>query len=290
MKLTHTILCAALASGAYCAAPARCEAQTPAPGAYEDGTLLQASGPAVYVVVLGQRRWINSAQAFTSMGFDWNAITHVPDAALNAVPLGAPVARIADLYPEDTLLKSADRPHVYVIHGGRRQHVANEATFNALHLDWGRVRTVPRALLERIPEGPPIAVESAPAPAPGPSGAALVGARGLVFRPGATPPSLGVNAPHGATAWAVTLAASAGPSPALDALARDARTQHVVVNVGDAGCTPAVGGRYPRTVPGGGSAQVATVLFNSRADAQGFADAMVHTPLRVGRVRVMCAD
>ncbi len=286
MKLAHSILCAALASGAYYAAPARCDAQTPAPGAYEDGTLLQASGPAVYVVVLGQRRWINSAEAFTSMGFDWNAITHVPDAALNAVPQGAPVARIADLYPEDTLLKSPDRPHVYIIHGGRRQHVANEATFNALHLDWGRVRTVPRAFLERIPEGPPIAVEGAPAP----TGAALVGAQGLIFRPGVTPPSLGVDGSHGATMWAVTLAASAGPSPALDALARDARARHVVVGVGDASCTPAVGGRYPRTVPGGGSAQVATVLFNSRADAQGFAAAMVHAPLRVGRVRVMCAD
>ena len=117
----------------------------------------------------------------------------------------------------------------------------------------------------------------------------LVGVRALAFRAGAHPP-VGANGAHGATVWAITLAASAGPSPELTALFQQTQTAHLAASVGGLTCTPAVGDAYPCTIPTGDGAQALTVTFRTERDARRFAAALTETPLRVGRVRVMCAD
>lgn len=140
------------------------------------------------------------------------------------------------------------------------------------------------------PEAPPSpdaatttdAVVAEPAPP-------LVGLRALTFRAGARPPR-GAAGTHGATVWAVTLAASAGPSPDLTALFQQAQAAHLAAVVGDLSCSPAVGGDYPSAVPSGDGAQALTVTFRSERDARQFAAALTEAPLRVGRVRSMCAD
>jgi hypothetical protein len=126
-------------------------------------------------------------------------------------------------------------------------------------------------------------VAAAPAAPP------LVGAHTIAFRAGPRPP-VGVLLPHGATGWAVTLAASAGPSPELTALFASAQGAHLAASVGDVACTPAVGGAYPATMPTGDGAQALTVTFRSERDARRFAAALTEAPLRIGRARVMCAD
>ena len=134
-------------------------------------------------------------------------------------------------------------------------------------------------------EGASVAADAgAPAAAP-----PLVGVHTLAFRPGAPPP-VGVNGAHGATVWAVTLSASAGPSAELSALFQQTQAAHLASSVGELNCTPAVGEAYPSTVPTGDGAQVLTVTFRSERDARRFAAALTETPLRTGRVRVMCAD
>ena len=141
----------------------------------------------------------------------------------------------------------------------------------------------PAPAVEPTPAAP-TPVEVAP-PAPPP----LVGLRTLTLRPGAPPP-VGAYAAHGATVWAVTLAASAGPSPELTALFAQTQAAHLAASVGDLGCTPAVGEAYPGTIPNGEGAQIVTVTFRSERDARRFAAALTEAPLRTGRVRVMCAD
>ena len=128
-----------------------------------------------------------------------------------------------------------------------------------------------------------VTVEPSPAPP-------LLGASSLAFRPGATPPSLGVHGAHGSTRWAVTVAGAAGASPALSALMEQATALHVPMSLGEANCSPAVGDAYPPSLPANGGAMVATVVFDSERAARAFAAAMTEAPLRVGRVRVMCAD
>jgi nucleoid-associated protein YgaU len=146
------------------------------------------------------------------------------------------------------------------------------------------------ALPDAPPEAPPSPDAAAPTDAvvaePAPP---LVGLRALTFRAGARPPR-GAAGTHGATVWAVTLAASAGPSPDLTALFQQAQAAHLAAGVGDLSCSPAVGGDYPSAVPSGDGAQALTVTFRSERDARQFAAALTEAPLRVGRVRFMCAD
>ncbi|MEZ4406271.1 MAG: hypothetical protein R3A52_07340 [Polyangiales bacterium] len=117
----------------------------------------------------------------------------------------------------------------------------------------------------------------------------LVGASSLAFRPGAAPPSRGVNGAHGSTRWAVTVAGSAAASPALSSLMEQATALHITMSLGEARCSPAVGDAYPPSLDAS-DAMVATVVFDSERAARAFAAAMTEAPLRVGRVRVMCAD
>jgi hypothetical protein len=124
--------------------------------AYEDGTLLKGSTATCYVMVNGYRRGIVSAEVFLGMGFTWGAVRTISDAEVATIPQGPDVRGYADLYAEDALLKGPSRPHVYIIRGGRRHHVASPEVFNAMGLDWSAIRTIPDGFLALIPEGPAI--------------------------------------------------------------------------------------------------------------------------------------
>lgn len=58
---------------------------------YPDGTLLKGSGPEIYVIEAGRRRWIACCITFDAKGYDWNKINFISDQDLNAIPLGEPM-------------------------------------------------------------------------------------------------------------------------------------------------------------------------------------------------------
>jgi hypothetical protein len=60
-----------------------------------DGTLLQGSGPKVYVMTSGQRHWIPDPATFNASGYQWSAIKRVADADLTAIPEGVAVVESA---------------------------------------------------------------------------------------------------------------------------------------------------------------------------------------------------
>ena len=62
---------------------------------WTDGTLLQGSGPQVYVMQSSQRHWIPDPATFTALGYQWSAIKHIADADLTAIPEGAAMAEAA---------------------------------------------------------------------------------------------------------------------------------------------------------------------------------------------------
>ena len=53
-----------------------------------DGTLLQGSGPQIYVMAGCQRRYIPDPETFNALGYSWSAVVHVSDADLNAIAQG----------------------------------------------------------------------------------------------------------------------------------------------------------------------------------------------------------
>ncbi|MBK8997979.1 MAG: hypothetical protein IPM35_19825 [Myxococcales bacterium] len=58
-------------------------------------------------------------------------------------------------FSEGSLIKGSG-PEVFLIENGQRRHVPDPATFDAMGLDWGKVRTVSDEELSRVPQGEPL--------------------------------------------------------------------------------------------------------------------------------------
>ncbi len=57
----------------------------------QEGMALKGTGDRVYLYSGGQRRWISSLDAFVARGLTWSQVHYVSDAALQAIPEGAPL-------------------------------------------------------------------------------------------------------------------------------------------------------------------------------------------------------
>jgi hypothetical protein len=68
--------------------------------AFPDGSLIKGSGPAIYVMKVGQRCLIPNPQTFDIDGYSWAAVLQIPDAQLSAIPVGPDVpAYTTFIYP-----------------------------------------------------------------------------------------------------------------------------------------------------------------------------------------------
>ncbi|MFN0074269.1 MAG: hypothetical protein ACKVVP_22540 [Chloroflexota bacterium] len=100
---------AALAVGLFCAllgltplgariASARFQQFSPdACPALDDGTLVQASGPEIYLIQHGVLRWIPNLDTLRALGFDGGAVELLADACLRDYPAGEPFASASSL-------------------------------------------------------------------------------------------------------------------------------------------------------------------------------------------------
>src|SRR5947199_5373759 len=67
-----------------------------------DGTLLQGSGPQVYVMAGCQRHWIPDPDTFNAHGYHWDAIQHVSDTDLTAIAEGVQIPSSKNVDPTKT--------------------------------------------------------------------------------------------------------------------------------------------------------------------------------------------
>ena len=81
---------------------------------WTDGTLLQGSGPQVYVMQSAQRHWIPDPATFTALGYQWSAINHIADADLTAIPEGAAMAEAAAPAANPALDQITQLPSAYL--------------------------------------------------------------------------------------------------------------------------------------------------------------------------------
>jgi len=112
-----------------------------------DGTLLQGSGPAVYVMTACQRHLIPDPATFNAHGYNWSAIHHVSDTDLTAIPEGAPLP-----HPDGTLLK-ASGPEVDRMEGGQRRWIPDPPTFTCMGLSGSAIQTISDSEWNQIPKG-----------------------------------------------------------------------------------------------------------------------------------------
>ena len=124
-----------------------------------DGTLLRGSGPEVFVISGGARRWVPDPPTLLCIG-DWGSVLALPDAFLARIPRGPDLPSRAD----GTLLRGSG-PKVFVMERCRRRWVPDPDTLNTLGGP-AAVRAVSDADLALVTEGFPLpsAVPTLPLP------------------------------------------------------------------------------------------------------------------------------
>jgi N-acetylmuramoyl-L-alanine amidase len=122
------------------------------------GNLLKGSGPAVYVMQGGARRWITGAAVMSSCGYGWDAIYGLPDSLLFAIPethslYGPPCPHFS---PPDGALIKGSRPNIYLVQRGIKRRIPNALTFEANGQHWGNVDVIADSNLLNVPTGEPV--------------------------------------------------------------------------------------------------------------------------------------
>ena len=77
---------------------------------HPEGSLLKGSGPEVYLIELGKRRWVPSPQIFEGSGFGWKYILQVDDDDLDDYDLGDNLTLTEpNRYPETTITNGPEQ-------------------------------------------------------------------------------------------------------------------------------------------------------------------------------------
>ena len=80
---------------------------------YPEGSLLKGSGPSVYLIELGKRRWIPSPAIFNGNNFGWKYILEIDDDDLDDYDLGANLTlNESNRYPETVITSGPDEGEV----------------------------------------------------------------------------------------------------------------------------------------------------------------------------------
>lgn len=136
---------------------------------FPSGALIAGSGPKVYLVSSGLKRWIPNGQTFEANGFSWGKIMHVEDSVLDALPDGNDLPSVL---AGGNLIASPGRPEVYVMESGKRRHVTSRAAMSACAWSFADIRPVSVARMNQVVEGE--SISDAPCPRLSPTNGSLV--------------------------------------------------------------------------------------------------------------------
>jgi hypothetical protein len=108
--------------------------------------LVKGSGPEVFAIQNGQRRWITDAKTFSTYGFRYSEVKQIYDTEINNYREGQPISQ------NGTLLKGS-AADIYIVLDGTRRRVSPQV-FNKHQFRQQDVNFVSDSHLLSIPEGP----------------------------------------------------------------------------------------------------------------------------------------
>jgi hypothetical protein len=141
-----------------------------------DGVLLKGSGPKIYVMKKGLKRYVPDPTTFEVQGFLWGNVIHISNSSLKAIPSGD---RLLSVLEDGNLLKGKGDA-VYVMEGGRKRHVTSPAVMDACGYGWDAVWRVSNSALSAIPTGSRLSGPPGPHLSP-PGGFLVQGTGGTVY-------------------------------------------------------------------------------------------------------------
>ena len=113
--------------------------------------LIKGTGPEVYVLENGVKRWIPDQEVFEHRRYKWTNIKIISDLVLDGYPQ-AENLDIYDDYPEGTLLRGSG-PEVYLIELGKRRWFPNPEIFEGQDYGWKYIYQIDDDKLEAIIKG-----------------------------------------------------------------------------------------------------------------------------------------
>lgn len=114
-----------------------------------DGTLIRTKdNPAIYILENGKRRHIAEWNVFKANGYSWSDVRIISNQEMNSYP----GSKSMDLN-DGLIVKSSDRPGVYVAENGKLRAVNNISVFNNLGYKWGWIKTVSSQFIDSVPKG-----------------------------------------------------------------------------------------------------------------------------------------
>lgn len=95
----------------------------------------------VYFLLNGKKYWINSETVFNKLHYKWNWIEDIDERLLDKYPSGGEIKNTLR-HLDGTIVKYVGSSKVYVLVNGKKRHIPNEASFNALGYRWDRIVTL----------------------------------------------------------------------------------------------------------------------------------------------------
>lgn len=95
----------------------------------------------VYFLLNGKKYWVSSEEVFNKLNYKWTWVEDIDQRLLDKYPNGGEMKTIVH-HLDGTIVKYAGSPQVYVITNGKKKHIPNEASFNALGYRWDRIVTI----------------------------------------------------------------------------------------------------------------------------------------------------
>jgi hypothetical protein len=116
-----------------------------------DGTLIKGSGPEVYIVENGMKRWITTAGVFVSRGYKWENIITVSENELGSYTEGQDIS-FQNLKPDGTLIKGSG-PEVYIVENGMKRWITTAGVFVSRGYKWEEIVVIPDIDLNSYADG-----------------------------------------------------------------------------------------------------------------------------------------
>ena len=127
------------------------------PLSYSEGTLVQGTGSEVYAISNNQKRHITNPQVFANLQYNWKNIAKVTNAELSLYSTGASITATSD-HPDNTLVRVANQPTVYVVEGDKLKPVTSPQAFESNNFRWDRIKTITAAAKNKYKIGNAVAL------------------------------------------------------------------------------------------------------------------------------------
>ena len=119
---------------------------------YPNGTILKSyKNPEVYLIENGKKRWITSAAALITNGYDWNNVTYINANELDFFEIGENLYT-KNLKPDGTLIRGGE-PKVFVLENGKKRWITTAKVFASRKYKWDQIITIPDIELNSYEDG-----------------------------------------------------------------------------------------------------------------------------------------